>query len=55
MKYETCSYSNTDGYLRFSGILKDTHQVFCGVRLGHETHAKYGTCSCSSTDAFVKH
>ena len=30
-KYETCSYSNTKAHVRFSGILNDTHQMFCGV------------------------
>ena len=54
MKYETCSYSNTDAYLRFSSILKDTHQVFCGVRPGHETRAKYETCSHSNTEVYVR-
>jgi len=28
--------------------------VFCGVRLGNETHAKYETCACLNTEAYVK-
>ena len=34
--------------------MTDTLQVFCGVRLGHEIHAKYETRSCLNTDAYVR-
>lgn len=37
--------------MRFSGILNNTHEVFFFFRLGHETNAKYETCSYSNTDA----
>ena len=40
--------------MRFSGILNDTHQMFCGVWLGHEIVAKYETCSYSNTYAHVR-
>ena len=49
------SYSKTDAYVRFSGILNNTHEVFFFFfRLGHETNAKYETCSYSNTDAHVR-
>ena len=43
------SHSEEAGGIK--GILNDTLQVFCSVRLEHETRVKYETCSWSNTDA----
>ena len=42
------------GNIRYRVVQSDNTPVFRSVRLEHETHAKYETCSCSNTDAYVR-
>ena len=39
--------------IRYRVVLSDNTRVFRSVRLEHETHAKYETCSCLNTEAYV--
>ena len=42
------------GNIRYRVVQSDNTLMFLNVRLEHETHVKYETCSCLNTEAYVR-
>ena len=42
------------GNIRYRVVQSDSTLVFRSMRLEHETHAKYETCSCLNTEAYAR-
>ena len=51
---EQVLFSAGNIYIHYRVVQSDNTLVFRSVRLEHETHVKYDTCSCSNTDAYVR-